>query len=144
MITIMTVKQGILSQSTAVFPLNQQKMWLTPVMHEKNKYRHIPWNRYNFEKYRDINFWSYRPALVWLQFCESTVYIKIYLHEMKEAEWHADSLSASRWRFKRFLGYRCKQSKLWTLICIIHTCMYVHINSYFSNWKIKKIKIKLL
>ncbi len=32
-------------------------------MHEKNKYRHIPWNRYNLEKYRDINFWSYRPAL---------------------------------------------------------------------------------
>ncbi len=34
------------------------------VMHEKNKYRNIPWNRYNLEKYRDINFWSYRPALV--------------------------------------------------------------------------------
>ncbi len=33
-------------------------------MHEKNKYRHIPWNRYNLEKYRDIHFWSYRPALV--------------------------------------------------------------------------------
>ncbi len=33
-------------------------------MHEKNKYRYIPWNRYNLEKYRDINFWSYRPALV--------------------------------------------------------------------------------
>ncbi len=32
-------------------------------MHEKNKYRHIPWNRYNLEKYRDIHFWSYRPAL---------------------------------------------------------------------------------
>ncbi len=32
-------------------------------MHEKNKYRHIPPNRYNLEKYRDINFWSYRPAL---------------------------------------------------------------------------------
>ncbi len=32
-------------------------------MHEKNKYRHIPWNRYNLEKYRDINFWSNRPAL---------------------------------------------------------------------------------
>ncbi len=31
-------------------------------MHEKNN-RHIPWNRYNFEKYRDIHFWSYRPAL---------------------------------------------------------------------------------
>ncbi len=29
----------------------------------KKKYRHIPWNRYNLEKYRDINFWSYRPAL---------------------------------------------------------------------------------
>ncbi len=27
------------------------------------KYRHIPWNRYNFEKYREIHFWSYRPAL---------------------------------------------------------------------------------
>ncbi len=33
-------------------------------MHEKNKYRHIPWNRYNLEKYRDTDFWSYRPALV--------------------------------------------------------------------------------
>ncbi len=33
-------------------------------MHEKNKYRHIPWNRYNLEKYRDIHFWSYRPALL--------------------------------------------------------------------------------
>ncbi len=32
-------------------------------MHEKNKYRHIPWNRYNLEKYRDTDFWSYRPAL---------------------------------------------------------------------------------
>ncbi len=32
-------------------------------MHEKKKYRHIPWNRYNLEKYRDIDFWSYRPAL---------------------------------------------------------------------------------
>ncbi len=32
-------------------------------MHEKKKYRHIPWNRYNLEKYRDIHFWSYRPAL---------------------------------------------------------------------------------
>ncbi len=32
-------------------------------MHDKNKYRYIPWNRYNLEKYRDINFWSYRPAL---------------------------------------------------------------------------------
>ncbi len=33
-------------------------------MHEKNKYRHIPWNRYNLEKYRDTDFWSYRPALL--------------------------------------------------------------------------------
>ncbi len=33
-------------------------------MHGKNKYRYIPWNRYNLEKYRDINFWSYRPALI--------------------------------------------------------------------------------
>ncbi len=33
-------------------------------MHEKNKYRHIPWNRYNLEKYRDTDFWSYRPALI--------------------------------------------------------------------------------
>ncbi len=31
-------------------------------MHEKKKYRHIPSNRYNLEKYRDINFWSYRRA----------------------------------------------------------------------------------
>ncbi len=36
-------------------------------MHEKNKYRHIPWNRYNLEKYRDTDFWSYRPALICIQ-----------------------------------------------------------------------------
>ncbi len=39
-------------------------MWLTPGHAWKKKYRHIPWNRYNLEKYRDINFWSYRPALL--------------------------------------------------------------------------------
>ncbi len=32
-------------------------------MHEKNKYRHIPWNRYNFEKYREMSFLLYHPAL---------------------------------------------------------------------------------
>ncbi len=37
-------------------------------MHEKNKYRHIPWNRYNLEKYRDTDFWSYRPALALTDF----------------------------------------------------------------------------
>ncbi len=41
-------------------------------MHEKYKYRHIPWNRYNLEKYRDINFWSYRPALISTQLCYSS------------------------------------------------------------------------
>ncbi len=43
-------------------------------MHEKNKYRHIPWNRYNLEKYRDIDFWSYRPALARLtsKTCQSS------------------------------------------------------------------------
>ncbi len=42
-------------------------------MHEKNKYRHIPWNRYNLEKYRDINFWSYRPALRYHNFAQSGI-----------------------------------------------------------------------
>ncbi len=41
-------------------------------MHEKNKYRHIPWNRYNLEKYRDINFWSYRQALAGLNWLFET------------------------------------------------------------------------
>ncbi len=41
---------------------------------KKKKYRHIPWNRYNLEKYRDINFWSYRPALI-----ESVIFLNIFL-----------------------------------------------------------------
>ncbi len=41
-------------------------------MHEKKKYRHIRWNRYNFEKYCDINFWSHHPALIY-------IYIYIYI-----------------------------------------------------------------
>ncbi len=44
-------------------------------MHEKNKYRHIPWNRYNLEKYRDINFWSYRPALVCVLCISSSLFL---------------------------------------------------------------------
>lgn len=40
-------------------------MWLTPRSVWKKK-SHITWNRYNFEKYRDVNFWSYHPALqIW-------------------------------------------------------------------------------
>ncbi len=38
-------------------------MWLTPGHAWKNKYRQIPWDRNNLEKYRDTHFWSYRPAL---------------------------------------------------------------------------------
>ena len=34
----------------------------------EKKYWHISWNRWNFEKYRDIQFWSYRPTL-WGPFC---------------------------------------------------------------------------
>ena len=35
------------------------------IMHEKKYiYIHTPWNHYNFEKYRDTHFWSYRPALL--------------------------------------------------------------------------------
>ncbi len=60
----MTLKYGILSQSTAVFPQSVENVVNTRSCIEKKKYRHIPWNRYNLEKYRDINFWSYRPALV--------------------------------------------------------------------------------
>ncbi len=59
----MTLKYGILSQSTAVFPQSVENVVNTRSCMKK-KYRHIPWNRYNLEKYRDINFWSYRPALV--------------------------------------------------------------------------------
>ncbi len=60
---IMTLKYGILSQSTAVFPQSVENVVNTRSSMGKKKYRHIPWNRYNLEKYRDINFWSYRPAL---------------------------------------------------------------------------------
>ncbi len=59
----MTLKYGILSQSTAVFPQSVENVVNTRSCMKKNKYRHIPWNRYNLEKYRDIDFWSYRPAL---------------------------------------------------------------------------------
>ncbi len=48
-------------------------------MHEKNKYRHIPWNRYNLEKYRDTDFWSYRPALV--QYVENNVFFNFKPHK---------------------------------------------------------------
>ncbi len=50
---IMTLKYGIVSQSTAVF---------SSVMKKKIPLYTV--NRYNLEKKRDINFWSYRPALV--------------------------------------------------------------------------------
>ncbi len=62
----MTLKYGIVSQSTAVFLQLVENVVNTrkDTGHEKNKYRYIPWNRYNLEKYRDINVWSYRPALV--------------------------------------------------------------------------------
>ncbi len=60
----MTLKYGILSQSTAVFPQSVENVVNTRSCMKKIKNtRHIPWNRYNLEKYRDINFWSYRPAL---------------------------------------------------------------------------------
>ncbi len=59
----MTLKYGILSQSTAVFPQSVENVVNTWSSMGRKKYRHIPWNRYNLEKYRDINFWSYRPAL---------------------------------------------------------------------------------
>ncbi len=61
---IMTLKYGILSQSTAVFPQAVENVVNTRSSMGKKIYRHIPWNRYNLEKYRDINFWSYRPALL--------------------------------------------------------------------------------
>ncbi len=51
-------------------------------MHEKNKYRHIPWNRYNLEKYRDTDFWSYRPALYKIQKIYSVQYEIIYLQNI--------------------------------------------------------------
>ncbi len=61
----MTLKYGILSQSTAVFLQSVENVVNTRSSMGKKKYRDIPWNRYNLEKYRDINFWSYRPALLW-------------------------------------------------------------------------------
>ncbi len=51
-------------------------------MHEKKKYRNIPWNRYNLEKYRDINFWSYRPALT------DTDYLYVYVPD----NWYAEPI----------------------------------------------------
>ncbi len=59
----MTLKYGIVSQSTAVFPQSVENVVNTRSCMKKKKKRHIPWNRYNLEKYRDIHFWSYRPAL---------------------------------------------------------------------------------
>ena len=38
-------------------------LW-TPYYAWKKKYRHILGNSQNFEKYCNIHFWSYRPALV--------------------------------------------------------------------------------
>jgi len=43
-------------------------MWLPPVKLGGEKIHcYMQYNRYNFEKYRDIHFWSYRPALVSFQ-----------------------------------------------------------------------------
>ncbi len=49
---------------SAVFPQSVENVVNTRSSMGEKKYLHIPWNRYNLEKYRDINFWSYRPALV--------------------------------------------------------------------------------
>ncbi len=50
-------------------------------MHEK-KYHNLLWNQYNCEKYCDINFWPYRPALDVTIFdneqkCTSASYLKL-------------------------------------------------------------------
>ncbi len=56
----MTLKYGILSQSTAVFPQSVENVVNTrSCMKKINTVIY----RYNLEKYHDINFWSYRPAL---------------------------------------------------------------------------------
>ncbi len=41
---------------------------LTPSQAWKNEYRHIPWNRYNLEKYRDI-------ILVWEGFKKNSPHL---------------------------------------------------------------------
>ncbi len=60
-------------------------------MHEKNKYRHIPWNRYNLEKYRDTDFWSYRPALT------QGVYLMHNSNSISDDSICAIHLYSSRW-----------------------------------------------
>ncbi len=47
----------------------------------------------------NLSIWS-KNRMVWLQFCETTVYIKnIWNRNSRRAEWDADSVSTSRWRF---------------------------------------------
>ncbi len=49
----------------------------------KKKYRNIPWNRYNLEKYRDINFghtaqlyyFSYYTVCVWKGWMENAQFV---------------------------------------------------------------------
>ncbi len=69
--------------------------------------------------------------MVLLQFCE-TIHKK-YLHEtnIRRAEWDADSLSASRWRLKPFLGFRCKHTcSVYQLLC---SCSSVLFSQQFSQ-----------
>ncbi len=76
-------------------------------MHEKNKYRHIPWNRYNLEKYRDINFWSYRPAL-------TEISLKILL--CFKDRWKSSGFEMTWWWVKEVYS-TCVLSALSTGVC---------------------------
>ncbi len=54
----------ILSQSTAVFPQSVENVVNTRSSMGKKNTVIYRGNRYNLEKYRDIHFWSYHPALL--------------------------------------------------------------------------------
>ncbi len=60
-----SLKYGILSQSTAVFPQSVENVVNTQsCMKNINTVMPTQKNQYNLEKYRDIHFWSYRPELL--------------------------------------------------------------------------------
>ncbi len=59
----MTLKYGILSQSTAVFPQSVENVVNTGSCMKKINTVIYREDQYNLERYRDIHFWSYRPAL---------------------------------------------------------------------------------
>ncbi len=89
-------------------------------MHEKNKYRHIPWNRYNLEKYRDTDFWSYRPAL-----------LSIHIHLC------CSSLASTCINYVKDFSF--KEINIYTHT---HTHIFIYLlinlfNTYIQQWFIK-------